>query len=286
MGVKNYLKRGLEYVISGKPQYNITAEIKTIGYNELLKGRVALITGGGSGIGKAIAKAFSRSGATVVVAGRNIDRLNECCDEIRNDVGCDIPIFPLQLDLNRVDEFEEKIFESLTRAKVANFDLLVNNGGILGNTSLDCSAEDFDKVISTNLRGTFFLSRIVAMKMVDGGVKGNIINIASSSSLRPAANPYTISKWGIRGLTLGMAKKLIPYGIVVNGIAPGPVATPMMGKDSLSNIGLPKNPSGRFALAEEIANMAVILTSDIGRMVVGDILYMTGGAGVITYDDI
>ena len=81
-----------------------------------------------------------------------------------------------------------------------------------------------------------------------------------------------------------MAKSLIPYGIVVNGIAPGPTATPMLNMSS-KNIHFPQNPSGRLALPEEIANMAVVLTSPLGRMVVGDILYMTGGAGVITYDD-
>lgn len=85
-------------------------------------------------------------------------------------------------------------------------------------------------------------------------------------------------------MTLGMAKALIPYDIVVNGIAPGPTATPMLGLTG-KNVHFPQNPSGRVVLPEEIANMAVILTSNIGRSVVGDIVYMTGGAGVITFDD-
>ncbi len=137
----------------------------------------------------------------------------------------------------------------------------------------------------TNLNGTFFLSKTVAKYMIQNGIKGNILNIASSSSLRPAASAYTFSKWGIRGFTLGLAKTLAPYGITVNGLAPGPTATPMLHRDG-HDITFEKNPMGRFAMPEEIANMAAVLVSDIGRMVVGDIVYMTGGAGVITYDDI
>lgn len=116
-------------------------------------------------------------------------------------------------------------------------------------------------------------------------IKANILNIASSSSLRPAISPYTLSKWGIRGLTLGLAKSLIPYNIVVNALAPGPTATPMLLPQSSESIDLPTSPANRYATADEIANMAVMLVSDIGRMIIGDCIYMTGGAGVITYDD-
>ena len=112
------------------------------------------------------------------------------------------------------------------------------------------------------------------------------MNICSSSSVRPATTAYTLSKWGIRGYTVGLAKQLIKHGIVVNGLAPGPTATPMLIKDVSNNYSLPNNPSQRYATPDEIANMAVILTSGMGRMIVGDIIYMTGGAGVITVDDI
>ena len=90
----------------------------------------------------------------------------------------------------------------------------------------------------------------------------------------------------MKGLTIGLAKKLIKDGIVVNGLAPGPTATPMLHKDINDDLYIANNPSERFATPDEIANMAVVLTSSMGRMIVGDTIYMTGGAGVLTVDDI
>ena len=118
-------------------------------------------------------------------------------------------------------------------------------------------------------------------------IKGNILNVASASSLRPANSAYTLSKWGIRGLTLGLAKALAKDGITVNGIAPGPTATPMLMKDNQNdNMVLERLPLGRYIMPEEVANMAVILVSSMGRAIMGDIIYMTGGAGILTYDDV
>ena len=122
--------------------------------------------------------------------------------------------------------------------------------------------------------------------MKDNSIQGNILNIASSSSLRPATTPYILSKWGIKGLTIGLAKILIKDGIVVNGLAPGPTATPMLHKDINDDLYIANNPSERFTTPDEIANMAVVLTSSMGRMIVGDTIYMTGGAGILTVDDI
>ena len=91
-----------------------------------------------------------------------------------------------------------------------------------------------------------------------------------------------MSKWTIRGFTKGLADILIPYGIIVNAIAPGPTATPMLGMNSEDDLDLQNNPSKRYATPEEIANLAVMLISDMGNLVVGDTLYATGGSGVIT----
>lgn len=286
MSLREYLKRGIRYVISGVPQKNVTANICSITQNELLKDKTALVTGGTSGIGLEITKAFLRSGASVVFTGRNEGKINKILDTVVTDE----PSFNGRLHgilMNNTDvsSFEAKISEVLSLIG-GKLDVLINNAGILGGEFGTSSESEFDKVLDTNLKGAFFLSQIVARHMKANSIRGNILNIASSSSLRPANSAYTLSKWGIRGLTLGMAKSLIPYGIVVNGIAPGPTKTPMLMDEKETNIVNDNSPLERYVMPEEIANMAVIMVSDMGRSIVGDIVYMTGGAGIITFDDI
>ena len=141
--------------------------------------------------------------------------------------------------------------------------------------------------MDTNLKSAFFISHYFSQQWIEKGIKGNILNISSSSSIRPATSAYSLSKWGMNGLTVGLAKKLSKYGITVNAIAPGPTFTPMLIHNrQCDNIHLSNSPIGRYILPEEIANMAVIMTSESGRAIVGSTVYMTGGAGVITVDDI
>ena len=141
--------------------------------------------------------------------------------------------------------------------------------------------------MDTNAKGTFFLTQLFAKYMIENEIKGNILNISSASSIRPATSAYHMSKWAIRGLTMGLARSLAPHGIVVNSIAPGPTATPMlMNGDNGGNMFHTRNLLGRYALPQEIGNMAVILISDMSRTVIGDTLFMSGGGGIITNEDV
>ena len=290
MSIKAYLKRGISYVLHGQPVVNnhTTVRIVQLAPNELLKGRTALITGGTSGIGYEIAKAFIRAGANdVIITGRNSERLNKACREIQ-DATSNLPgsIHGIEMDINIIKDIDRMWKEALSYSRKNTIDIVVNNAGILGTTFGNTTEEDYDMCMSTNLRGTYFLSQHAAHYMKDNHIKGNILNVASSSSLRPAASVYTLSKWGIRGLTMGMARVLTQHGITVNGLAPGPTATPMLQKEMSENsIYHPKSLTGRYATPEEIANLAVVLVSDMGKMIVGDIIYATGGAGVVTNED-
>ena len=283
MSVKKYVKRVGRYLLKGMPVNHITTNIVTIAPNELLKGRKALVTGGTSGIGYAIASAFLRSGAYVTTTGRTEHRLDDSIKKLAEEN----PSAKDRISFVVMDNKEVGLFKTLfdSHPILKETDILINNAGVLGGDISITTEEDYDNILDTNLKGTFFLSQLVARNMKERGIRGNILNIASSSSLRPATSAYTISKWGIRGLTLGLAKVLAPYGITVNGLAPGPTATPMLIKGEIAEITHDDLPVGRYAMPEEIANMAVILTSEMGRMIVGDIVYMTGGAGTVTFED-
>lgn len=285
--LKNYISRGIEYILHGVPERKITANIVCLQENYLLQNRTALITGGTSGIGFEIAKSFASAGANVIITGRNEKKLIRCCEELRYNHDENLIIGKV-MDNTDVKSFNAVFQDLCKRVGDKKIDILVNNAGITGKSAFgNTEEEDFDHTMATNLKGTFFLSQVVAKYMKQNHIEGNILNIASSSSVRPASSAYTLSKWGVRGLTEGLAKSLIPYGIVVNGIAPGPTATPMLIRGGeTDNIAHPRNPMGRYAMPQEIANMAVILVSQMGRSIVGDIIYMTGGAGIITLDDV
>lgn len=279
---KNIFYRGIHYVFHGVPNVFIEAKVIQMQPSLLLEKHVVLITGGSSGIGKAIAKACLESGAKVIITGRNEDKLKHAVNELKHFSPF---IYFVLLDISIVENMETTIYEAekLVGSKLTT---LINNAGIAIGSFDNLKEDDFDKVIGTNIKGTVFLSKFFSEYLKTNVIKGNILNIVSSSGFRPAVSAYEISKWGLRGFTAGLAKKLIPFGIVVNGIAPGPTATPMLKRSEDNNLVHPTNPSGRYTTPEEVASLAVYLISDMARQIVGDVVCMTGGAGTLTYDDI
>ena len=281
MGLRARVKKYLKHI-----SLKVEKVDTPVMYGSLLEGRTALITGGTSGIGFAIAAACARNGASVVITGRASARIASALEALRSEVdGAQVAGVILDSSSNDIALFSRALDEA-ERLIGSPVNVLVNNAGVIaGGNMPNTEIEGFDLTIDTNLRGAYFLSQEFGRRLHDAKRSGNILNICSSSSLRPAISPYTISKWGLRGLTLGLAKQLAPLGVTVNGLAPGPTATPMLmadGNDNLVHDGL---PIGRYATPDEIANMAVVLVSDLGRMVVGDIVYMTGGGGTVTFDD-
>lgn len=163
-------------------------------------------------------------------------------------------------------------------------DILVNSAGVVSKHSfLDVDEEEYEKIMDINAKGTFFMCQAMAKYMIENKVKGHILNVTSSSALRPAWTPYQMSKWAIRGFTMGLADVLLPYGITVNAIAPGPTATEMLNIKAGDSIYNPNAVSGRYQMPEEIAQLATFMVSSAADMVVGDTFYITGGSGVISY---
>lgn len=276
---KNFKKHFVKVVEVKVPVYI------PIYYGELLKNRYALITGGNSGIGFAIAEAFLRNGANVIIAGRNEDKLLNAHKKL-SQISTKSNIDFVLLDNENISSVKQGFEKALNISKY-KLDILVNNAGVSSGDLSNLNEKEFDTTLNINLKSVYFLSSLFVTHIKSQNIsKANILNLASSSSLRPATSPYMLSKWGIRGLTLGLAKSLIHYNIVVNALAPGPTATPMLVSYTQESIDLPNNPIKRFATPCEIANMAAVLVSDMSRTIVGDCVYMSGGAGLITFDDV
>ena len=269
-----------EIIFAGKSEKISKVPIPVLRDSQkMLDGKVALITGGSSGIGYGIAEQFLKSGCKVIIAGTNIQKLKKCQQNLAQ-YGC---VKYIILNVLEIDKFKEKIREAAMLFEENKIDILVNSAGkIVYSKFMDIGAEEYESVMDVNVKGVFFMSQAMGEYMIDNGIQGHILNISSAASLRPAWTPYQISKWAIKGFTLGLADMLLPYGIVVNAIAPGPVATPMLGKSVNDTIELSSAPSGRYALPCEIAALAVFMVSDFGNLIIGDTFYITGGGGVIS----
>lgn len=245
--------------------------------NNLLKNKVALITGGSGGIGFAIAKSFIESGAFVIITGTNEEKLKKCCSDLGDKAEY------LILDLKKFNSIESNIQYAIK--KYGKIDILVNSAGIHSTNPIQdffhVTPEEYDSIMEINLKGTYFVSQYVSKHMIDKNIKGHILNISSSTALEPAWSPYRLSKWGIKGFTLGLADQLLPYGIIVNGIAPGSTATNLLDYKKGDSIFTRDNPMKRYVMPEEVAQYAKLLVSDLGNMVVGETLYISGGRGNI-----
>lgn len=276
MSIKSFLKRKFTKI----EKYPIYIPIEQ---NNILANRCAIVTGGSSGIGFAIAHAFLSSGCSVIITGRNTDKLENALKKLKSETTNSA--FAYRLDIDRVESFDNAIVE-MERLAGLKIDILVNCAGISGKTSFpNISVQDYDQCMLTNLKGVLFLAQSFANYMIKHEIGGNILNIGSSLGLKPANSPYSVSKWGIRAITLGMAKTLIKHNIVVNGLAPGLTNTTMVTNDP-NNLYNSNNPPKRLTDTQELANMAVRLVSSECRMIVGDMLTMSGGTGILTYDDV
>lgn len=286
MGLKQYIKRGVKFILHGVPERKVYAQVSYLAPSEMLKGRTALVTGGTNGIGYEVAKAYINAGARVVITGRNEEKVKKACEAIGKDVSRKGNIFGIVMNNIDVKSMPSKLQDIERVLGTGHIDILVNNAGVVGGEVKDCTEELYDTILDTNLKGTFFLSKLVARYWVDNQIEGNILMMGSSSSLRPATSAYTLTKNALYGFTKGLAKVLAPHGITVNGLAPGPTATPMtMPNGVRDEISFP-NPLGRFVMPGEIANMAVFLVSNMGRSIIGDMVFMTGGSGIVTFDDV
>jgi len=250
-----------------------------------LKDKVAVITGGGRGIGQAIAYAFAKAGAKVVLTSRKAQDLEATANEIIAFGG---EAFPLPAHLGKTEEIKKMI--DAVMAKYGRIDILVNNTGAspaMGSV-LECDERLWDKLMDINLKAAYFISQAAANVMVKQG-GGKIINIASVDGYKPepGLSIYSISKAGIRMLTQAFASELIRFNIQVNTIAPGPISTKMMNShwDLLPPEEAQKVkeavekalPTGRIGNPDVIAGAALLLASNASNYMTGAEILIDGG---------
>ena len=243
-----------------------------------LAGKVALVTGAQQGIGKAIALAYGREGASVVINYLdNQAAAEETASQIRALGQQAVPIagdVAQAGDVRRMVEAGESL---------GGIDILVNNAGIFPRVEfLDMTEVQWDEVLNVNLKGTFLCTQAVAQKLVERGRAGAVINLASSAAFRssPRGVHYVASKAGIIGVTRATALELAPYRVRVNAIAPGTTDTAQprygMSEEELQAAGR-QVPLGRMGTPEDVADLAVFLASEEARHITGQTLHVNGG---------
>lgn len=246
-----------------------------------LTGKVAIISGGATGIGRGIADGLAEAGAHIVIAARRVKKCEEACKEIQEKIG--VKTFPHRCDINSRDEIEVLVNDVIK--EFGQIDILVNNSGIGGSEKpvLKMTEEDWDSVLNTNLKGVFRLSQAVVEKMVEQGKGGKVINVASIGGLIawPNMAAYCASKAGCAQLTKVMALEWGRYNIQVNAILPGyfetPLNTEFFSSDTGKKVIKDKVPMRRLGQVEEIKGLAILLASEASSFMTGSAVIIDGG---------
>ncbi|MEW6131033.1 MAG: SDR family NAD(P)-dependent oxidoreductase [Acidobacteriota bacterium] len=256
-----------------------------------LQAQVALITGGGKGIGRAIARLFASEGAKVVVNGTDQTAIESVAKEI-NESGGQAIAYPADI----ADEALVKQMVETTVKEFGKLDILVNNSGIAGPTAavVDVSRDEWDRTLAINLTGAMLCAKYALPNMIERR-SGTVINITSVGGLGGYAyrSPYCASKWAMIGLSKTIALEAGPYGITANAIAPGPVRGPRIDaviQKRAEAIGksfeeVEREYTGQTALKrmvenEDIAEMALFLASAAGRNITGEVINISAGMRV------
>ena len=245
-----------------------------------LAGKVAIVTGSGSGIGKAIAIRLASEGATVVVDYRN--RPEQAMDTKTKAEAAGGKAITVQSDVTKMADTQNIVDQAYLQ--LGRCDILVNNAGIEKRADFwDVTEQDYDAVLNVNLKGAFFLTQFFVRRLRDAKLPGRIINISSvhEDMAFPHFSTYCASKGGIRMLMRNLAVELGPLGITVNNIAPGAIATPinkalLEDKPKLDAL-LANIPLGRLGTSEEVAGLAAFLASDEAAYVTGSTYVIDGG---------
>ena len=263
MKIKSKLKHMVSFLLHGetKPLY---ANISYLSPNKTLQGKKVVITGGGRGLGFAMAKKFKAEGAEVLIAGRNLKVLEESAQTI----GCDY----LQLDVSNPSEFDAFMKKAVD--KLNGINVLVNNAGISlhENTFFDVTPDTFDMQVDTNFKGAFFLTQTFIRYIRKTNSKACVLFVSSETGDTMDFRPYGFTKAAVNSMVQGLAYLFAKDGIRINAVAPGITASEMTGLKTEGDINYSGNIIGRVYMPEEVAETAAFLISDAAGCVSGQII--------------
>ncbi len=243
-----------------------------------LADRVVLVTGGGHGIGRAIAEIFARDGSRVAVADRSLEAAERVAAAIRGELGGDA--VPVTVDVRDAASVAAAVGEVIER--FGQIDVLVNNAGIYPNTPVvEMDEAEWDAVFDTNVKGMFLVSRAVAKRMIERGQGGKMVNISSGAaeSGRVGAAHYCASKAAVNMFTRVLALELAPHEIAVNAVAPGLIEVPgwSLSEEYIAAL-VSATPMGRIGQPEDIARAVRYLASPEATFITGTVLGVDGGS--------
>ena len=243
-----------------------------------LNGRIALVTGSTAGLGRAIARGLAEAGATIVVNGRNAERLDATVAAFRRQ---GLAAHGCRFDVTSESEVNDAV--GRIESEFGPIDILVNNAGIQRRAPLiEMSEAVFEEVLKTNLTSVFLVGKAVAARMIPRG-RGKVINIASLTSevARRTIGPYTAAKGGVRQLTKTMCVEWAPFNIQANAIGPGYFRTELnaalINDPEFDRWVCGRTPAGRWGDPDELIGAAIFLASPASDFVNGQVIYVDGG---------
>lgn len=269
MGISVYLKRMIRYVIKGLPEYNVTVEVKESIPSRQLEGQNIIVTGAGRGLGFYIAKRCIAEGANVLITGRNEETLKKAVAELGDK--SKYLVFDAQ-NVSGVSAFINNAENMFSGEKITG---LVSNAGVSLHEGdfRHVTEEGWDIQLNTNLKGNYFLVKeFIEYLEKKEDKKGNIVVITSERGRRSDDLPYGLTKVASDSFVECFASRVIKEGIRINGVAPGVTASDMTGVNRNENMYADWQPTNRFFLPEEVAEVVNFLLSDISNCISGEII--------------
>lgn len=275
MGVKKLIRRIAKFIVFEQPKERVTVQVAQINYGGILKGKNIVITGGGSGIGLAMAKKFASEGANVIISGRNEEKLKKAVEEIGANAQY------VQFDVTDVTNDKTFLEECKTMFN-GTIDCLVSNAGLSlhENIFTNVTVEGFDKQFNTNMRGNYFLCKeFLEMKLSEKADNASLLVTTSETGDQAYDIPYGMTKAALNSMVRALSRRVYKLGIRVNAIAPGVTLSEMTSSYASAEDGnLYRDcASGRTFLPEEVAEVACFLLSDASKCISGEIIHTNAG---------